>query len=91
MSDEDRLERVERKVDERTKVVIDLARMGERLVTLFNRMSAYDEDVRDLQKRMVVLERSSSNRGIFFHALDKIVWLVLGAGASYLVYALRVP
>ena len=89
MSDDDRLERVERKIDELTKVVIDLARMEERMITLFNRMESFEADARDILKRLTVLERSSSNRGIFFQALDKFVWLVLGAAATYVLYLLQ--
>jgi hypothetical protein len=89
MSDDDRLERVERKIDELTKVVIDLARMEERMITLFNRMESFEADARDTLKRLTVLERSSSNRGIFFQALDKFVWLVLGAAATYVLYLLQ--
>lgn len=89
MSDDDRLERVERKIDELTKVVIDLARMEERMITLFNRMESFETDARDILKRLTVLERSSSNRGIFFQALDKFVWLVLGAAATYVLYLLK--
>jgi hypothetical protein len=89
MSDDDRLERVERKIDELTKVVIDLARMEERMITLFNRMESFESDARDILKRLTVLERSSSNRGIFFQALDKFVWLVLGAAATYVLYLLQ--
>jgi len=89
MSDDDRLERVERKIDELTKVVIDLARMEERMITLFNRMESFEADAKDILKRLTVLERSSSNRGIFFQALDKLVWLVLGAAATYVLYLLQ--
>lgn len=89
MSDDDRLERVERKIDELTKVVIDLARMEERMITLFNRMENFEHDARDILKRLSVLERSSSNRGIFFSALDKLIWLIVGAAATYITYLLR--
>lgn len=89
MSEDDRLERVERKIDELTKVVIDLARMEERMITLFNRMESFETDARDILKRLSVLERASSNRGIFFSALDKLIWLVVGAAATYITYLLR--
>ena len=40
MSEENRLERIEKKLDEMSKAIISLARMEERMVTLFKRMDA---------------------------------------------------
>lgn len=40
--DDRRLDRIESKLDELTKVVTDLARIEERMVTLFKRMDKYD-------------------------------------------------
>jgi len=52
-------------------------------------MENFETDAKDILKRLTVLERSSSNRGIFFQALDKFVWLVLGAAATYVLYLLK--
>lgn len=42
MPDDDRLDRIERKLDTMAEAIITLARMEERMVTLFRRMDSYD-------------------------------------------------
>ncbi|QOL80534.1 hypothetical protein [Pseudooceanicola spongiae] len=102
MSDQQRLERIEQTLDKLSDVVVQQARMQEQLVTLFKRMDRYDReqgalaqkythDQALLAEKVVLLERLSIGRGIFFRALDKVVWLVVGCLVAAAVALLERP
>lgn len=65
------IERLEGKVDRMSDAIVSLARMEERMVTLFNRMDRYDADQRDALRRVAELERLTIGRGHFFRWLDR--------------------
>lgn len=83
-----RLGRIETKVDHMSEAIVSLARVEERMVTLFRRTDANDADMKDLAKRVAELERVSFGRGIFFRAFDKVLWVIVGGaialGVGYL-------
>jgi hypothetical protein len=64
MSEENRLERIEKKLDEMSKAIISLARMEERMVTLFKRMDAYDDQQDKLSDRLSKVEKVSGADGV---------------------------
>ena len=43
MSDDSRFDRLEEKIDRLSDAVVSLARMEERMITLFNRMDKYEK------------------------------------------------
>ena len=65
------IERLEGKVDRMSDAIVSLARMEERMATLFNRMDRYDADQRDALRRVAELERLTIGRGYFFRWLDR--------------------
>lgn len=82
---EDRLTRIEGKLDKMAEAITLLARMEERMVTLFKRMEKYDESQSDLTERVQEIEKVTIQRGVVYHLLDKGFWLIIGAGLTYLV------
>lgn len=92
MTDDVRFDRIEKsldkfgdKLDELTKVVTDLARVEERMVTLFKRMDQYDRRHDLLDGRLTTVEENTTQRGVVDRILDKALWLVLGAGLAFAV------
>lgn len=81
---EDRLTRIEGKLDKMAEAITLLARMEERMVTLFKRMEKYDESQSDLTERVQEIEKVTIQRGVVYHLLDKGFWLIIGAGLTYL-------
>ena len=65
------IERLESKVDRMSDAIVSLARIEERMVTLFNRMDRYDAEQRDALRRVAELERLTIGRGHFFRWLDR--------------------
>lgn len=82
--DDRRLDRIESKLDELTKVVTDLARIEERMVTLFKRMDKYDGQQANLDERITDVERVTIRRGVVYQAFEKGFWLVVGAGLAWI-------
>lgn len=88
MTDEQRLSRIEGKLDRLADAVVTLARVEERMVTLFRRLDGSDEALRDLQERLAALERQDIGRGQFFRVVDKLAWLLIGAAVAIIAKVL---
>jgi SMC interacting uncharacterized protein involved in chromosome segregation len=82
---EKHLDKLGDKIDELTKVVTAMARIEERMVTLFKRMDRYDEAQAEIDERLSEVEKVSTKRGVVYHMVDKGFWLIVGAGLTYLV------
>lgn len=80
-----RLDRIENKLDELTKVVTAMARIEERMVTLFKRMDKYDDQHTTMDERLSDVEKVTVRRGVGYAFAEKAFWLVVGAGLTYIV------
>jgi len=92
MAEEPRFERMEKqidklgdKIDDLTKVVTVMARIEERMITLFKRMETYEFRHDTLDGRLSNVEQNTTQRGVVDRVLEKGFWLVLGAGMAFLV------
>lgn len=83
--DEARLERMEKKLDTLSDAVVSLARMEERMITLFKRMDKYDDAQNKISERVDKVEKATVQRGVVFYLLDKLFWVIIGAAAAYIV------
>ena len=82
MADEKRLERIENKLDEMSEAIVSLARMEERMVTLFKRMDTYDDAQDKLAERVSKIEKVSGADGVTLRFLERIFWIVATAGIT---------
>ena len=82
MPEEKRLERIEQKLDEMSKAIVSLARMEERMVTLFKRMDTYDDAQDKLAERVSKIEKVSGADGVTLRFLERIFWIVATAGIT---------
>lgn len=80
---EDRLERMEKKLDNLADALVSLVRMEERMVTLFKRMDSYDENQREMGKRIGTLERNTSSNGQLLRFAERLFWIVATAAVGY--------
>ena len=78
---EDRLSRVEAKIDSLQEAIISLARVEERLVTVFNRQSSIESKVMGLDDKVDRLSESV----VRTRQTERIVWLIIAAavGAAF--------
>jgi len=89
MSDQDRLLRIEQKLDKLSDAVVSLARMEERMVTLFNRMDHYDTNQQKVIERVTDLEKKLATKTNTVRLGEKLFWLLIGGFVSFLVWAAR--
>jgi hypothetical protein len=76
--EEQRLARIEQKLDKLSEAVVSLARMEERIITLFNRMDTYDARQLNMEDRVADIEKVTISRGAVFRLVDKLIWIVVG-------------
>ena len=84
MSDEARLERIEKKLDDMGKAIIALARMEERMITLFKRMDALDQEQAQQGRRLQLVENKTGNNGQMLRFAERVFWIVVTAGVAFI-------
>jgi len=82
MSEDARLERIEKKLDTMAEAIVSLARMEERMVTLFKRMDLYDTAQNNITTRVNNLEHSTGANGQMLRFAERVFWIVVTAGAA---------
>lgn len=73
---EDRLSRVEKKIDTLQEAVVSLARVEERLITVFNRQTSIEASVIMLAEKVDSLSESV----IKTRSTERIIWIIIAAG-----------
>lgn len=77
--DETRLERIENKLDEVGKAIVALARMEERMITLFKRMDTLDSEQSEQGKRIRDLETNVGTNGQTLRFAERVFWIAAAA------------
>lgn len=83
MPDDARLARIEAKLDQMGEAIVALARVEERMVTLFNRLDAIDKDRLAQGKRLVAVEEKTGNNGQSLRFAERVFWIILAAVVTY--------
>jgi hypothetical protein len=89
MDENQRLSRIEGKLDKLSDAVVALARMEERMVTLFNRMNKYEEKHEELEDKVVDIVNKVSTDGQTLRFAERLFWIAASAGVSYLFWTIR--
>lgn len=83
MSEDPRLSRIEEKLDKLADAVVSLARMEERMLTLFKRIEQYENKQEQLEQRITDIELQDAGQNSIYRILDKAVWLVGGVAVAF--------
>ena len=83
MSEDARLERIEKKLDEVGQAIVALARMEERMITLFKRMDNLDAEQGNQDRRLRVVEGRVGNNGQTLRFAERVFWIVVTAGVAF--------
>lgn len=75
-----RLSRIEEKLDKVGEAIISMARMEEKMITLFNRMDAYDRKQAQVEERLGKTELGQASNAW----IERLVWLVIGVGIAFI-------
>lgn len=81
-NDSQRLDRIEQKLDKMADAIVSLARMEERMVTLFKRMDNYEGSQTKIDERVSKLEKTSASRGTVISGLERLFWIVITVGLT---------
>lgn len=76
-----RLNRIEEKLDKVGEAVISLARMEEKMITLFNKMDSYDKKQEKIEERLSELEVKQASSAW----IERVIFLGMGAVVTYLI------
>jgi hypothetical protein len=83
-----RLSRIEAKLDKLADAVVSLARMEERMLTIFKRIEHYEDRQQKIEDRVSTIEKEDAGKNSIFRAVDKISWLLIGAALTYVIHYL---
>ena len=82
---EERLGRIETKLDSLAEAVVSLARMEERMVTLFKRMDKYDEAQAKIMERLTEIEKKLFGGGLIGVYVEKVILLLIGGAITWFI------
>ena len=80
-----RLSPIEEKLDKLFEAVISMARIEERMISVFKRLDRVDEGFNKSDKRMDELEQTNIKRGQTIAFAERLFWIIL-TGAVGLVF-----
>ena len=85
--EDERLSRMETKIDKLSEAVVAMARMEERMITVFKRLDMSDVAWKKYDDRMNEIERKALIRGQKITFAERIFWMILtGAVGLCFVY-----
>jgi len=86
---EPRLQRIEEKLDKLTDTVSELARIEERLLSVFKRLDRHEkrlddqeDDIKNISNAVLLNTKTSNN-------IERMFWVCVTAGASLIVYFMK--
>ena len=88
MSD-DRLDRIEGKVDKLSDAVVEMARMEERLVTVYKRIDNVEALLKKMDDRLDQMERQALVRGQKIAFAERLFWMVITGAVGLAFVFLR--
>ena len=74
---DERLSRMESKLDKLSEAVIAMARMKERMITLFKRWDMIDDAWKKYDNHMDEIEKQALTRGQKIAFAERIFWMIL--------------
>jgi hypothetical protein len=78
-----RLSRIEAKLDKLADAVVSLARMEERMLTIFKRIEHYEERQQKIEDRVAEIEKDDAGKDSVFSVVNRFIWLVAGIALAF--------
>ena len=86
---DDRLDRIEGKVDKLSDAVVEMARMEERLVTVYKRIDNVEALLKKMDDRLDQMERQALVRGQKIAFAERLFWMVITGAVGLAFVFLR--
>jgi hypothetical protein len=77
MDDQSWRNRVDKKLDEINQAIVTLARIDERIVTLFKRVERYENTQEEHTDKIADLEKSSESQIAVFSRAERFLWIII--------------
>ena len=78
-----RLSRIEAKLDKLADAVVSLARMEERMLTIFKRIEHYEDRQQKIEERVSEIEKDDASKDSVFSVVNRSIWLVAGIALAF--------
>ena len=78
-----RLSRIEAKLDKLADAVVSLARMEERMLTIFKRIENYEDRQQKIEERVSEIEKDDASKDSIFSVVNRSIWLVAGIALAF--------
>ena len=82
MPDDARLARIEVQLSQINDAIVALARMEERMITLFKRMDTLDAEQNGHSLRIALVESKVGSNGQSLRFAERVFWIVVTAGVA---------
>ena len=79
-----RLSRIESKLDKLADAVVSLARMEERMLTIFKRIENYEERQQMIEERVTEIEKDDAGKDSVFSVINRSIWLIAGIALAFM-------
>jgi hypothetical protein len=79
-----RLSRIESKLDKLADAVVSLARMEERMLTIFKRIENYEERQQKIEERVTEIEKEDASKNSIFSVINRSIWLIAGIALAFM-------
>ena len=84
-----KLTRLETKIDNITEQLVAIVRMEEQVKTIFNRIEKIDAKQDHIEQRVKQVEDTSRGANIMVTSIERLIWVIVTALASYIVWQLN--
>ena len=84
-----RLERIEEKLDKLSDTVSDLARIEERMLSVFKRLDRHEKRLDDQEDDLRALSNNVILNSKTTTSIERLFWVIITATASVVVYMFR--
>ena len=81
---EERLSRMEDKIDKLSEAVVYMARIEERIITVFKRMDNMEGQFKKFDDRMDELEKQAIQRGQKIAFAERLFWVAVTAFSAFI-------
>ena len=86
---DDRLQRMEDKIDRMSQAIVAMSCMEERMISVFKRLDACDDTMKKIDERMDEAEKQAIARGQKIAFAERLFWMVLSGAVGLAFIYLR--
>jgi len=88
-SQDQRLEKIEQKIDRLADAVVSIARIEERVATVLKQNDRFFIRMDKMEERVDAVENNSNLNTRSFSFVERFLWICVSSGVGLLVYFLR--